>query len=1345
MARISRRNTDHIQVAFEAISIEGGLLSPEWLSKISQIQVENQTAVDYKIPKGLTLRDEIGRYWRIAESLWGDFQDKIKDKPETKDETREFVINLLRQCFGFDDLKECECQKIDERTFPIEFECNAGKVPVVIGTPIESLDTLTPRFGEGHRKRTAFGLIQEYLNANDNALWGVVCDGDTFRIVRDNSSLTKPAWIQIDLKQIFQEQKYSDFAAFWLVAHRSRYGEPDKVAEESIIEKWKVSCRSVGTRARDQLRVGVEEALELLGQGFVSNRENSQLRSSLQNGTVQTQTYFQELLRLVYRLIFLLTVEERDLLHPTNTNEKLKSLYAEGYSLRRLRDRSVRRSAHDRFADLWESLKIVFKGLGQGESKLGLPALGGLFDSHQTPVLSELKIENGFLLQAIFKLCWIKSETGIARVNWRDMGPEELGSVYESLLELVPQISNGGNGFSFLRGDETRGNNRKLTGSYYTPDELVQKLLDTALEPVVFNTIKANYENPVKALLELTIIDPACGSAHFLLSAARRLAAHIAKLEIGGTPSVVDYRKALRKVISNCIYGVDRNPMALELARMALWLEAMTPDAPLSFLDHHLVCGDALLGLLDLEVMASGIPNEAFSIQSGDEKEICKFLSAENKKKLNELKRRITVEPISPTLFDLNNFNMIPLLKTIDAMPDDTPTAVSAKQIALENYLSATSNAGIAIAVDMYMCAFLAPKNSRTKNLIPTTDDILRAIRGTLPRIEVLRFIKDTVNKEKIFHWKLKFSHVFAKGGFDIVLGNPPWEKINFKDEEYFAQRFPMIANAPNKARRKDLLEQLMIENPTAYTEYETAKRFNDATSEYCRFGRRYPLTGLSRINLYSVFCETGVSILSKKGRLGFVIASGIATDDNNKLLLEELISKKRLIHTWDFENREGVFFPEVHRSFKFCLFVAGGNDTQNELADFAFYLTNIRQLSDTDRHFTLTIEELSLLNPNTKTCPTFRNRREAEITKYIYRRTPAWQLHEKTNNWPGIPKTPFNMSNDSGLFITLTARKLPENQGEDLVPLYESKFIHQFNHRFATFSEENQEGARDLSIAELKDPNKMIESRYWITRAKLNERFPGNWFLVFRDITQATNERTAIATILPEVACGNTLSILQNLGLPESISLVCILNSYIFDFCVRQKVSGTHLNHWIWHQLPIPANSSMKARCPWDGEFVNIESWIFPRVLELTFSANDISSYAKALGYNGPPFGWDEERRFLLRCELDAAMFHLYLPSKLDGAWQNPIDGTTENLELLKSNYATPRDAIDYIMDSFSITKSREIELHGQYRTKNQILEIYDLMIEAMRAGNPYKSKIAIPDISLPLSANDSDQGSGT
>ncbi|WP_242333323.1 N-6 DNA methylase [Anaeromyxobacter sp. SG66] len=631
------------QLAFEALAIEGGLLSPEWLAKVAQLEAEQQSPDDYRVLKGLNLRDEIGRYWRIAQAKWVHFRTGLsavraeRSEPQASGvEARSqvladtFVLELLRDAFGFVSLERSEPVVVGDQTYPLRHRALGGRVPVVVAPAELGLDTLAPAFGDGTRRRSAFGLAQELLNADENALWGLASDGVALRILRDNASMTRPAWIDADLGRIFAEERYADFAALWLLLHESRFGKREHPVTDCALERWRVAGREEGTRAREHLREGVEEALVALGRGFLVHPENQALRSALHSGALTKDAYFQQLLRLVYRLIFLLTAEERGVLHPANADELARRRYETGYGLRRLRDRSVKRSAHDRFSDVWEGLGIVLRGVARGEPRLGLPALGGLFDEDQCPDLDGASLENRALLTAVFRLSWLREESGLSRVNWRDMGPEELGSVYESLLELVPQIPQDERGFSFATGDETRGNARKTTGSYYTPDSLVQVLLDSALEPVVEAAIAAHPEKPAEAVLSLSVVDPACGSGHFLLAAARRLATHVARLRANGTPSAAEYRQALREVVSRCVFGVDLNPMAVELCRVSLWMEAVEPGRPLSFLDSHIQQGNALLGTTP-ELMAKGIPDEAWEPIEGDDRATARTLKKRNK------------------------------------------------------------------------------------------------------------------------------------------------------------------------------------------------------------------------------------------------------------------------------------------------------------------------------------------------------------------------------------------------------------------------------------------------------------------------------------------------------------------------------------------------------------------------------------------------------------------------------------------------------------------------------------------------------------------------------------------
>jgi hypothetical protein len=789
----------------DTLSIEGGLFTAEWLGKVASQQAPVQSDADYAVRAGFNVREEIGLAWRSAQSLWRQF-DQARNMPghDTWGITQQWSTELLRQCFAFQLTQHTAPMVVDERNYPVPYSALNGRVPVVVSPhdEVKALDTAHDRLGDNSgervRRRSAFGLLQESLNAMPEALWGVAINGLQLRIARDNASLTRPAWVEVDLERLFAEDRYADFSVLWLLLHASRFGAQGSVSLDCALEQWKNACREQGTRARETLRVGVEQALLTLGQGFVSHPANTALREALATGRLSPQDYLRELLRLVYRQIFLLTVEERQILHRTDADTDAVALYAEGYSLRRLRERSVRRSAHDRHSDLWQAMKQVWQGLAVGEPLLALPPLGGLFEATQCPTLDACRLENRHLLLALFNLAWLRERANapLTRVNWRDMGPEELGSIYESLLELVPQLSNEHRQFSFLTGTATVGNARKTSGSYYTADPLVQDQLDSTLEQIIAAKLAAHPvgEESVQALLSISVIDPACGSGHFLLAAARRIAGHLARVRAqmrdaqfghGGQPTPDDYRHALRDVVTHCVYGVDLNPMALELARMALWLEAYTPDVPLGFLDHHFQHGNALLGVLDFKVLLDGVPDGAYKDLSGDDKNLCKDLKKLNKQEREGLLRMRAAASFSQSLLSMDlQATAAPLLQ-LDALPDGNLVDIEVKRTAYRLIQNNLCSEGLTLALHLYCAAFLLPKVGGISDTnVPTTLDVLKALMGQEVAQTKRSAAIELAQRMSLMHWQLAFAQVFARGGFTCVLGNPPWDIVQDKEAD---------------------------------------------------------------------------------------------------------------------------------------------------------------------------------------------------------------------------------------------------------------------------------------------------------------------------------------------------------------------------------------------------------------------------------------------------------------------------------------------------------------------------------------------------------------------------------
>lgn len=1323
------------QLAYDALTLEGGLFNAEWLAKVAHLDAPQQKPDDYGIQEGLNLRDEIARAWRIAQAQWIKFQPSRSAPSGAIASTEKFVVAMLG-AFGFAGLaKQATPRIVSDRSFPISHTLH--HIPVLVAARTEGLDEGQVRFGEAGRRRSPFGLLQEYLNASDDSLWGLVCNGLRLRLLRDNASLTRPAWLEADLERIFVEERFADFSALWLTIHVSRYGRAESTPSECALEAWREAGHQAGTRAREELRKGVERALLELGQGFLSESANTGLRAALIEGRLAPRDYFQQLLRLVYRLIFLLTVEERGLLHPLGSDLKAEALYERAYGLRRLRERSVRHSAHDTHRDLYASLKITFLGLSTGEQRLGLPALGGLFTVDQTPDLDAVELQNRHLLAALWGLAWIARDGATERVNWRDMGPEELGSVYESLLELVPLIAESAQSFQFAGGAETKGNARKLSGSYYTPDSLVQALLDSALEPVIAQKKAERPDDEAGAILSINVIDPAVGSGHFLLAAARRLAAHVARARVEGQPGAAEHRHALRDVVSHCLFGVDRNPMALELAKIALWLEAMTPDAPLSFLDTHLLLGDALLGVFNPAGLAKGIPDDAYKPLTGDDPDVCARLRKRNRD------ARKTLEKLSgkggQQILGFATQSMAAELAALDALPDETLAQIAAKRAAYGALRKQQNQAGL--AEDLLLAAYLLLKQPATEVQVPTSEHLLCALTGQPLDAVVVETARGAALEHHVFHWRDAFAHVFLRGGFDCILGNPPWERIKLQEQEFFATREPEIATAPNAAARGRLIDKLRLASRGTperahYEEFQLAKRTSEASSAFCRVsgedGGRFPFTGHGDVNTYALFAELFACLASKNGRAGVIVPTGIATDSTTAPFFASLLDDRRLIGLHDFQTGMGFFDRIGHARFKFCMLTIGCPGAGPLKPAFSFFSRTIQDFQDHRRHFVLSRDDIAKINPNTVTAPTFRSLADAELTARIYARVPVFVDVSKGkdgNPWGVSFMAIFHMSNDSGLFRTgaqlaedgfirdgcnwlapggiepseaAVISGTSERDSARYVPLYEAKMIHHFDHRWATYDQgaAGDDDARDLSLAEKSSPQFEVSPRYWASEKDVAKRVAASgwnrrWLMGWRDITNATNERTVIAAVFPCVAAGNNLPVMlfsSEIEAGKLAALLGCLSSLTCDYFARHKVGGTHLNYFIYQQLPV-----LPPHC-FDSVAL---AFIVPRVLELTYTTHLMAPFARELGFDDCPFPWNDERRATLRAELDAWYARAY------GLSRDDLRYVLDPTDVMGPGYPS---------ETFRILKEKENRQFGEYRTRRLILEAWD----ALAASHP-------------------------
>lgn len=1364
---MARRNID-----FQTIRSEGGLLPPDLLRRVldPKEKLDGTRPEDYGLPQGERLNEVITQSWNRLRKHWAEFRVAAANLPEGEAGTGltndKFSLPLLRE-LGFGLLPTSAGPEISGRVYAINRFF--GPVPIhLVGCGV-NLDRRAAGV-RGAAVANPHGLVQEFLNRSVSHKWGVLSNGFQFRILRDNQALSRQSFLEFDLEAMFVGEVYSDFVLLWLIAHATRFAPRETDQPESCwLEDWTKIANEQGTRALLELRGGVEKALEILGEGFTAHPKNSALRDALRTGNISLADFHAQLLRIVYRLIFLFVAEDRTidgqaLLHARDDSERARlarECYAANYSTARLRELASRIKG-SRHGDLWNQFHIIvgassgYAQFAAAREHLALPALGSfLWDPGSTSALNDAELTNHDFLEALRHLAFTRPDKVLRPVDFKNLGAEELGGVYETLLALTPQISADGARFTFA---EFAGNERKTSGSYYTPDSLVQSLLDSALDPVVEEALKGKTgPDAEKAILALKVCDPAVGSGHFLVGAAHRLARHLARVRAvakgESEPSPLLYQHALRDVIGHCLYGVDMNPMAAELCRVSLWLEALEPGKPLSFLEHRIQFGNSLLGATPA-LLTNGIPDEAFTPIEGDDKEICKEFKRINRDERDHQGRLFaaTTEPWQQL------GNLAVSLANLEAVTDDSIEGIREKQRLYEQTVRSSDYLSGRFWADTWCAAFVWKKTREFK--YPVTEEVFRRIEHNPHTVDawMREEIERLAAQYQFFHWHLAFPDVFHvpesgvvptnaragwTGGFDCVLGNPPWERLQMEQETFFAAASPEIA-AAKVSQRARLIVQLRTDNPSLAAAWDAHRRSIDAASVFVRLSGLYPLSGRGKFNTAALFTELALQIVGPLGRCGVVVPTGVVTDEAAKNLFDFAVRAGSVRSLFDFINARGLF-PGVHPQYRFSLLTLGGKFSTSKEFMTAFMLLSTDELRDATRTFAVTADDIQLINPNTGTCPSISNSRDFLLVKSVHARHPVMIRHEPAQNpWGARPTFMFQMSDDEGIYRDVSDVEIVPSLGypggrardesrDPLTALYEAKLIHQYDHRFATFEglpvKDIRDGnARVLSELEKMDPSKLAITRFWIPSELFHQKLEirpvqGQWFITYREVTNATNERTMIAAITPFVAAGRMApQIYLTQPTKQSVCFLASINSFAFDFVCRSKLTSPGIRNFFFEQMPIPVPDLFRE--PFAG--TRASDWICARVLELIYTSWDLGSFAQDCEALGPPFQWSEARRFLLRCELEAAFFHFYLPAAVNGGWGQ---AEAEELGRLKASFPTPRDAVAYILDTFPIVKRKDEEsFNGDYRTKRVILEIYDALAESTRTGTPYQTRLDPP-----------------
>ena len=1316
---------------FTTVRSVGGLLPSDLLARVaaSDPELPGTGVDDYHLAAGERLREVVARSWHRLVGAWEGFEQeraRLLELDRGTTLTREKWLLVLFQELGYGRLQTTPAIRIDEREYPVSH--GWGHVPLHLLSYKVELDRRTEGVS-GAARMSPHAMVQELLNRSGDYRWALVSNGLALRLLRDNASMSRQAYVEFDLAAMMEGQVYADFVLLWLLCHQSRVeGErPD----DCWLERWVEVAAREGARALDKLRDGVEAALTTLGSGLLAHPANAELRAAVRSGEISTQELYRQFLRVVYRLLFLFVAEDRDLLLlPTGqVKPDARERYDRYYSTRRLRQ-LARRQPGGRHDDLWEQLTLVFDLLGSddGCEGLALPPLGsGLWDPQATDAVvgsatSRTRLENRDLLEAIRQLAWTVDGRVVRAVDYRNLGAEELGSVYESLLELHPQVHVEDQRFALTAG---AGNERKTTGSYYTPVSLIEQLLDTALDPVLDRAMRA--EDPEQALLATTVCDPACGSGHFLVAAAHRMAGRLAAVRTGDSEASPEaLQEALRDVVSRCIYGVDVNPMAIELAKVSLWVEAQVPGKPLTFLDHHLKSGNSLLGTTPA-LVARGIPDEAFKPLQGDDKAMCTSYRKRNRRLRAGQQSLLAADPAAG--YDI----LAGQAAELTDLDDDSIEALQRKQVEYQRLESSEQLRLAKLTADAWCAAFTAPKVPGNQEQQPF--ELFYELRdGTRPPTSpAYTTVAEQARAFAYFHWHLEFPHLFEPvpdpveddptgwtGGFNVMLGNPPWDRVKLQEKEWFATRAPEIADAPNAATRGRRIKALYEAEPgtperALSAEWDDAQRRAQVVSELLRSSGRFPLGGVGDVNVYAVFADLFHQTIDERGRAGFVCPTGLAVGATYADFFGQLVESRRLHSFYSFEN-EDLLFPAITNKNKMALVTLTGRAAPVERISFTGYVRQAREISSPDRRYELTAEQIAAINPNTLTAPLFRRSRDAEVTAAIHAAAPVLLRDDDPdgNPWQIDFLRMFDMTNDSGHFVTYenalnrggclegTLFRLPD--GGRLLPLYEGKMVWHYDHRYGTYEGQTRKQANKgvlphVTNQQHADPDFRVRFRYWVPEGLVDKalarRWDRRWMIGWRDV--GPSERTMVCAVTPTMGSGNKFPLLLSAREPTQVALLySALCALVTDFALRQK-SASQLNYFVVKQAPVPVPPGPSDQTPWETALFD---FVLPRVVELSCTDRELAPFAEDLGYVGPPFRWDPERRVVLQAELDAFFFHLY------------------GLE---------RDDVAWVLDSFTVLRKYEERNHGEFRTKRLVLDRYDAMTEANTTGR-YKCPLEVP-----------------
>ncbi len=1106
--------------------------------------------------------------------------------------------------------------------------------------------------------------------------------------------------------------------------------ELEKIVNEinenkSVISRLLKKSQVYGVEVGKGLRYNVQKSLELMGQGFLDS--NRDFAHKIAKGDLDIYNYYQELLRIAYRIIFVLYAENRDFL------PDVTSVYFNEFSISSLRELAEKPIRDDPNTNLWERLLLLFSLLDSGQPQMGVNAFNGsFFSSDFIPYIMEynLRISNSLVLRLIQSMTILETEDGLQRINYQEVNEEMIGGIYESLLDYQPRyMQEKTSNFRFIL-DPTLAE-RKGTGSYYTPAGAIDILLKTSLEPVVERKLsKAETKREkLHALLDLKICDTACGGGSFLLAALDYLGKKYAQIDTNQEfPDLSQLNLARRKILQNCIYGVDLNPLAIELAKVSLWLKALVKDTPLTFLDSHLKVGNSLIGFIKQENLKE-IPKNAFSPIKGDKRtgvhdEIAKKAEIAKKGIGKFDKEKMFLDMfIEKTKGELD-------AEQIFKMPEKNIIDYKRKSKAYESLLVSDEMTRSNLINSIWQSAFFWPLSNESDIEAVNNTILIRTWRNLIDRnSKTIKEVERLKNKYNFFNWYLEFPEVFLRkdSGFDCILMNPPWEVLTVREVEFFSGKNNDVISASNKADRVKKIKIIRNEDPTLFKMYCDYYYSIKKQVHFFRNSKLYPLSTKGSFNLFGLFVERSRHLINDNGMIGAIVQSTLLTGKNLSPLFQNLIKNNAIESIFDFHNHY-MIFPIGHRHHFTLITMTKGKKKEKPILscfsawDFSKLKTSLqlyendqiedeflRRIDEGGSLFPITKDELILLNPNTKNCPMFRRRKDFEITTRIYRKFPVLIKRDQDgkiidNPWRVNFKEIFHNQGDANLFtpkknvLDKGARPFVSGyeggiwivEGNDkkeiYLPIYTGSAIWLYDHRFNDVHlKKDQTKKRKADYLRLteeqhQDPNYRHIPLYWAESNKSMAKYPDNWknkwFLCFRKITLPNNQRTFVISTIPNYPFIDSLTaIIFNEFRDEIICFLANLSSLIFDYLAKSKITGINFAHYNVEQLPI---------IPPDFYSKDMFDQIKNRVIELVYTSWDIQQFVTDFGIPSDqhPYKWDNNRRAKLIAELDAIFAILYNISK---------------------------DELKYILDTFYVIRDNEYKEYGEFRTKRLVLEAFN------------------------------------